>query len=106
MTVENVIKKIEDKTKNFDPKNYDGFLAVQITLTDIEGGVLYVEIKDHALNIQPYSYNDRQAELMISSDNFAKLIDKKLDAALAFGTGKLKISGNPGKAIELAGLFK
>jgi putative sterol carrier protein len=104
MTLANVIKEVKAKTADFQEGNYQGFLAVQVTLTDINE-VFYVEIKDGKLSIEPYEYNDRQANLMISSANFIKMINKKLNAVLAFTTGKLKIDGDIGKAQEMAALF-
>ncbi len=106
MTLDSVINEVKQKTKAFDGSNYHGFLAVQVTLKDIEDGVFYVEIRDHALSIEPYSYNDRQANLFITSDDFIKIINDKLDPIFAFTTGKLKIDGDAGKVIELANVCK
>ncbi len=38
--------------------------------------------------------------------NFNKLIDGKLDPVLAFTTGKLKVDGDVGKALEFSKLLK
>jgi putative sterol carrier protein len=104
MTLENIIDEVRQKTASFDGTQYGGFLAIQVTLSDLDK-VFYVEIKDGKLSVEPYEYNDRQANLIISSENFVKLINKKLNAVLAFTTGKLKIEGDTGKVSELAGLF-
>jgi putative sterol carrier protein len=104
MTLENVITEVREKTANFQEGSYQGFLAVQVTLTDIDQ-VFYVEIKDGRLSVEPYEYNDRQANLQISAADFIKMINKKLNAVSAFTTGKLKIDGDIGKASELANLF-
>jgi len=105
MTRDEIIRELKEKTASFDASAYRGFLAVQVTLRDLDEP-LYVEIKDGKLSIEPYAYHDRQANLIISSDNFVKLINKKLNATIAFTTGKLKIEGDIGKAAEMAGLFK
>ncbi|MCL2086737.1 MAG: SCP2 sterol-binding domain-containing protein [Oscillospiraceae bacterium] len=105
MTLEKIIAEIKEKTVNFDGSNYGGFLAIQVTLSDLNQ-VFYVEIKDGKLSVEPYEYHDRQANLIISSANFVKLINNKLNSVLAFTTGLLKIEGDIGKATELAGLFK
>ena len=67
--------------------------------------IFYVEIKDGKLSVEPYEYNDRQANLIMKSADFVKLINGKLNAVLAFTTGKLKIDGDIGKVKELAELF-
>jgi len=104
MTLQDVINEVRAKTEGFDGSRYDGFLALQITLTD--NGVFYVEVKDGKLSIEPYEYNDRQANIIMNSDDFVKMINKKLDSITAFTTGKLKIDGDISKAKELSSLFK
>jgi len=105
MTRQDVINEIKEKTAHFDASGYKGFLAVQVTLSDLNEP-FFVEIKDGKLSIEPYEYKDRQANLIISSANFMKLINGKLNAILAVTTGKLKIEGDIGKAKELAELLK
>lgn len=104
MALEEIISLVKEKTSSFSEDTYDGFLAVQITLKDLEK-VFYVEIKDKKLSIEPHEYNDRQAHLIISSEKFIKLVNKELNPVLAFTTGQLKVEGNPSKALELANLF-
>ena len=101
MTQLEIINELKEKTAAFDGGSYDGFLAIQITLSDLNE-VFYLEIKDGKLSIEPYEYHDRQANLIISSANFVKMINKKLNSTLAFTTGKLKIEGSIGKASELS----
>ena len=101
MTRQDIVNEIKEKTANFDASGYKGFLAVQVTLSDLNEP-FYVEIKNGRLSIEPYEYADRQANLLISSDNFLKLINGKINPVLAFATGKLKIKGDVGKATELA----
>jgi putative sterol carrier protein len=105
MPVQEIISFLKEKTASFDSATAPAFLAVQVSLTDTNEK-LYIEVKDGKLSIEPYEYNDRQANLIISSDNFIKMIDGKLNSVLAFTTGKLKIDGNIGKAQEMAALFK
>ncbi|MCL2069008.1 MAG: SCP2 sterol-binding domain-containing protein [Oscillospiraceae bacterium] len=105
MTLQNVIKEVKAKTASFDGSTYQGFLAVQITLKDL-GEAFYVEIKNGKLSVEPYEYHDRQANMIVSSADFVKIINKKLNAVLAFTTGKLKIDGDIGKASEMAELLK
>ena len=99
-----VLTEVREKAASFDGGSYGGFLAVQVTLSDLKK-VFYLEIKEGKLSVEPYEYIDRQANLIISSNNFHKLINKELNAVMAFATGKLKIEGDIGKASELANLF-
>ena len=100
-----IIDGLKAKTANFDASGYKGFLAIQVTLKDLNE-VFYLEIKDGKLSIEPHEYRDRQANIIISSDNFDKMINGKLNSVLAFTTGKLKIEGDIGKAKELSNIFK
>ena len=104
LTFEDIMSELKEKTANFDASSYQGFLAIQVTLKDMKK-VLYCEVKDGKLSIEPYEYNDRQANLIMTSANFVKMINGKLDKILAFTTGKLKIEGSIEKASELGNLF-
>ncbi|MCL2013973.1 MAG: SCP2 sterol-binding domain-containing protein [Oscillospiraceae bacterium] len=105
MTRDAIIKELKEKTAAFDGASYKGFLALQITLKDLNE-VFYIEIKGGKLSIEPYEYNDRQANMIISSKDFVKLINGKLNSVIAFTTGKLKIEGDIQSAKELANILK
>lgn len=105
MTLQSVLDKLETMRDQIDISGTD-FLAVQVELTDADPGVFYIEIKEHQLNIAPYDYHDRNCAIAISSANFNKLVDGKLDPVVAFTLGKLKVEGDLGKALEFAGLLK
>ena len=104
MTLQDIVNELKEKSAGFDASGYNGFLALQVTLSDL-GQALYVEIKDGKMSIEPYEYHDRQANMTISSANFIKMINGKLNSVLAFTTGKLKIDGDIEKAKELKQLF-
>ena len=104
MTRLEIIEQIKEKTANFDVSKYEGFLALQVTLSDLNEA-FYVEIKDGKLAVEPFAYDDRQANLIMTSANFVKMINKKLNSKIAFTTGKLKIEGDISKASELSKLL-
>lgn len=105
MKMQTLLNKLEAMKGTVDVSKTD-FLAVQVNLTDVEPGVFYVEVKDHQINIAPYDYYDRSCAITITSTNFNKLIEGKLDPVVAFTLGKLKVEGDLGKALEFAGLLK
>ncbi len=105
MKFEELVTKVRGIAEKVDASDKD-FLAVQVNITGKESGVFYVEIKDHKISVEPYEYNDRNCAITISLTDFNKLLDGKLDPVLAFGTGKLKVDGDVGKALEFSKLLK
>lgn len=105
MKIQTLLDKLDSMRDTIDVSGV-GFLAVQVNLADTDPGVFYIEVKDHQVNIAPYEYHDRNCAITISSVNFNKLLDGKLDPVVAFTLGKLKVDGDLGKALEFAGLLK
>ena len=105
MNIEEIVVKAREVMGKTDISGVN-FLAVQVNLTGENGGVFYIEIKDGKVNVEPYSYNDRSCAITISPENFEKLIAGKLDPVMAFTTGKLKVEGDVGKALEFSKLVK
>ncbi len=105
MKFDELLTKVRNLASKKDVSDHD-FLAVQVNISGKESGVFYVEVKDSKINVEPYEYNDRNCAITISLTDFNKLIDGKLDPILAFGTGKLKVDGDVGKALEFSKLLK
>lgn len=105
MTFNELVEKVRTMAGKVDASNRD-FLAVQVNITGKDSGVFYVEVKDHRINVEPYEYNDRNCAVTMNMTNFNKLLDGKLDPVLAFTTGKLKVDGDVGKALEFSKLLK
>lgn len=105
MTFDEIMAKVKDMATKVDASGTD-FLAVQVNLTGKDGGVFYVEVKDGKVSAEPYDYHDRSCALTIEPANFVKLMDGKLDPVIAYTTGKLKVEGDLGKALEFSKLIK
>ena len=105
MKFDELVSKVRETAQKADASNM-GFLAVQINITGKDSGVFYVEVKDGKINVEPYDYHDRNCAITISSADFVKLANGKLDPVLAFTTGKLKVDGDIGKALEFSKLLK
>ncbi len=105
MTFDELLTKVRGLAQKADVSNQD-FLAVQVNIEGKDSGVFYVEVKDHKISVEPYEYNDRNCAITMNMTNFNKLIDGKLDPIFAFTTGKLKLDGDAGKALEFSKLIK
>ena len=105
MTFDEIMAKVKAMAAKVDASGTD-FLAVQVNLTGKESGVLYVEVKNGKVSAEPYDYHDRSCAITIEPANFVKLMDGKLDPVIAYTTGKLKVEGDLGKALEFSKLIK
>lgn len=105
MTFDEIMTKVKKTAAKIDASGTD-FLAVQVNLTGKDSGVFYVEIKDGKVSAEPYDYHDRSCAITIEPANFVKLMDGRLDPVIAYTTGKLKVEGDLGKALEFSKLIK
>lgn len=102
MTFDEIITKVrEEANERLDCGNVK-FLAIQVKLTGVNGGIFYVEIKDGKANVEPYEYKDRSCVVIMEPINFLKLIDGKLNPVMAYTEGKLKVEGDLAKALEFS----
>ena len=83
----------------------DGKVAVDIKLYGAFEAHMYIEVKDGALNVQPYDYIERDIEAAVSVENALAIIDGKLSIADALADGRLYAFGNVGAAAKLAKLL-
>lgn len=105
MTFNEIVEKTRERAKTTDVSQID-FLAVQINLTGPDGGVFYLEAKNGNVSVEPYEYIDRSCAITLEPANFLKLAEGKLDPVMAYTTGKLKVDGDLGKALEFSKLLK
>jgi len=102
--LQSVVSELREKTANFDATGKE-FLAIQISLKDLDES-FFIEIKDDVLTIEPSEYADRQAKVIMTSDDFIKMMNGQLNSMIALTTGKLKVEGDLMKASALSKIFK
>lgn len=88
-----------------DVSDYQGHLALQVNLTGEGEGRFYAELTNGSLKVEPYEYFDRDVMFTVSTKDFIKIIEGKLDPVAAFTLGKLKVDGDLGKALEIQRLI-
>lgn len=106
MTYEEIVQGARDVLLKKDVSKFEGHLAVQVNITGEGEGAFYIELKDRQLFVEPYEYYDRDCCLIASADTLTKLVEDKLDAVMAFTTGKLKVEGSIDKALEFQKICK
>ncbi len=90
------IKKVFKDAKATDIKEH---LAIQINLTDAESsGIMYLEVADGKVIVEPYDYIDRDAMFVVASEDLIAIAKGKLTAEKAMEEGKLAVFGNLEKA--------
>lgn len=97
---------VKDTFMQADVSNYQGHLALQVNLTGEGEGKFYAELNDGILTVEPYEYFDRDVMFTVSTKDFIKIIEGRLDPVAAFTVGKLKVDGDLGKALEIQRLIK
>lgn len=102
MTYEEIFNKTKEAISAADVSGVKGRLAVEVDITGEGAGAFYIEIKDGKADAQPYEYYDRDCKLITTGENFLSIMDGSLDAVKAYSSGKLKVEGNIGKALEFS----
>jgi putative sterol carrier protein len=105
MTFQEAFADLKELFSQMDASWFDGKLAYQFNLKGEGEGTFYVEIKDKNVNIEPYDYNDRDAEMTISYADLKAMVKGEKDSVKLFLTGKLKIDGSIDKAKMLKDFY-
>ncbi|MCM1487643.1 MAG: SCP2 sterol-binding domain-containing protein [Firmicutes bacterium] len=100
MTYQEIVAEVKELCAGAELKQYTKHLAVEVAITGEGEGVFYIEAKDGRINVEPYTYNDRDVRLTASAKNFLAIAKGELDPVKAFMTGKLKVDGSIDKALE------
>lgn len=106
MNLIEIVEMVRERFADVDTSNVPGVLAFQFNVLDRKPGTFYVEIKDGVVSVEPYEYCDRNAIFSLKSANLVKMIEGKLDPVLAFTTGRLKVDGDIGAALEITKFLK
>ena len=90
------VKKVFKDAKATDIKEH---LAIQINLTDADSsGIMYLEVADGNVIVEPYDYVDRDAMFVVTSEDLIAIAKGKLTAEKAMEEGKLVVIGDLEKA--------
>ncbi|MEE1155373.1 MAG: SCP2 sterol-binding domain-containing protein [Acutalibacteraceae bacterium] len=101
MTYFDCFNRVKDELAKYDVSDYNSHLAVQVNLTGEGEGAFYIELNCGKMNIEPYEYYDRDILLTINTGDLLAIINGTLDPVFAFSIGKIKVSGDIGRVLEL-----
>lgn len=106
MTYEQIVAKAKEIMAAKSAEGVKEHLAAEIHITGEGEGAFYVEVSDGKINVEPYEYYDRDFILTATAENLIAVVEGKLDAVLAYTTGKIKIDGSVDKALEFQKVCK
>lgn len=106
MTYQEIFEKVKAMLSDADVSGVGEHLAFQFNVTGEAAGAFYVEVKDGALHVEPYTYNGYDAAFTLSAETLFKIAARKLDPILAVTLGKLKVEGNITKALKIKDFLK
>ncbi len=82
-------------------KKFEDLVAVNFTLIGCDDD-LYIEVKNGVLSVEPYHYDDLQANVDASAETIDKIFAGELDMDKAIANGDVKVNGDVAKFKALA----
>lgn len=104
-SIEQIFQNLDEKVQRHSDELSAHNAVIKFNITGPEGGIWIASLKPGSTGIEK---TDAESDCTIttSDSNFVKLINGELNPEKAILTGKVRLSGNVGIAMKLAGLFK
>ncbi len=102
-TVKEFFRRLPEK---FDPEAAEGVTAVyQFDLSGAQGGQYNLVVEDGTCTVHEGSHPDPHVVFSMSSDDCLGVLSGRLDGQSVFMSGRLRLSGDFGLAVQLKSLF-
>lgn len=101
MTYHELVEKVREVYTKVDASIIEGHIAYQFNIRGEAEGAFYMEISDGTVKVEPYEYYDRDVIFTTTAESLLKIGTGELDPMWAYTTGRLKVDGDFGKALEL-----
>lgn len=89
-----------------DPEAADGLDVVyQFDLNGADGGQYQLQIRDGACHVSEGIHPDPNVTLAMSGEDCLRVLNGQVSGTMVAMTGRLRISGDMGLALQLASLF-
>lgn len=83
----------------------DVTVVYQFDLSGTQGGQYSVQVKEGACTVQSGVHADPQVTISMAGEDCLKLLNGKLNVPASVMTGRLRVSGDMGLAMQLKSLF-
>ena len=83
----------------------DVTVVYQFDLSGDQGGQYSVQVKDGACTVQPGAHTDPHVTISMAGEDCLKLLNGKLNVPASVMTGRVRVSGDMGLAMQLKALF-
>jgi putative sterol carrier protein len=104
MTYKQIFGDVKKSLMKADVSNIAREFAIQCNIQGEGEGSFYIAFKDGIFSVEPYDYNDRDAQLFASGETFMQMFAKKIDGMKAFELGLLGFDGDVDAVLTLGGL--
>ena len=101
MSYEEIIELVKGSITKTAAKAIENHIAVEFDIYGEGEGAFYVEVNNGALMIEPYEYYDRDAKVIITADELAKLIKGEKTPEESVADGITMVEGDVNAALEL-----
>ena len=106
MSFQDLVAQLQSKMENVDAEKMKGVNAVfQFDLSGDAGGVMHVKVVDGSAVLEASAHESPNIVISMSAEDFASLLEGKLNPTSAFMAGKVKVKGDMSLAMKLQGLL-
>ena len=97
MTYREIVDRVRDVFEYADARNVFEHIAIQVNITGEGSGIMYIEVAQRQVSVEPYDYYDRDGLVTIDSRVLLDVCDKKYTLKQALERGLLTYQGNERK---------
>ena len=97
MTYREIVDRVREVFEYADARNIFEHITIQVNITGEGAGIMYVEIAQRQVSVEPYDYYDRDGLITIDSRVLMDICDKKYTLRYAYKQGLLTYQGNERK---------
>lgn len=94
MTYQEILETVRESLKKTVVKDVKGHIAVEFNILGEGEGAFYTEVRNGKITVEPYEYHDRDAKVIISSDELIKILSGKVSPEESVLSGNAVIEGN------------